>query len=338
MEALVHENHIFNPIHVAYYRFAHLRDTCKAIRTTGIFGIVIFYFAILYQPLRLMDRILSKIVSNLSDAFYIFDPNGNCVWANEQGCKLAGVTNNNYDEVAMKLMRIFGGSGDPSKHLEKIKVGENDEARYYVVEENQVKDERGRLDGSYLRIQDVTEGEHELQSRDQQIGQIKQEAYRDALTGVGNKASYNARVSELNAMIRYGGCSFAVVMVDMNDLKHVNDDFGHKAGDLYIKGCCRLICENFKHSPVFRIGGDEFAVILQGHDYENRIQNTENLRAAFRESYENLKADAWERCSAAVGMAENAFDDNSFELVFKRADKAMYEDKRKFKETYGSYH
>ena len=303
----------------------------------AIFGLVIFYFAILYKPLRLLDRVLSIIVSNLSDAFYIFDPNGECVWANEQGCKLAGVAEGNYDAVVEGLMRIFGDSGDPNKHFEKIKVGEGDEARYYFIEENQVKDEKGQLDGSYLRIQDVTEGEHELRSRDEQIGQIKKEAFRDALTGVGNKAAYNAKISELNAMIEYGNCSFAVVMVDMNNLKHINDDYGHKAGDLYIKGCCHLICENFKHSPVFRIGGDEFVSILQGYDYENRIQIFENLRKDFIENYEKTEADAWERYSAAAGMAEKFPEDNSFESVFRRADEEMYADKKKFKEAYGTY-
>lgn len=61
------------------------------------------------------------------------------------------------------------------------------------------------------------------------------------------------------------------------------------------------------------------------------------LRASYAESFGNDKAEPWERYSAAVGMAENASDDFTFELVFKRADKAMYEDKKQFKKTHGSY-
>ena len=63
----------------------------------GIFGVMIYYFAILYRPLRVLDRILSDIVSDLEDAFYIFDPNGNCLWANEQGCRLAEIKNERYE-------------------------------------------------------------------------------------------------------------------------------------------------------------------------------------------------------------------------------------------------
>ena len=302
----------------------------------GLFGIIIFYFAIRYRPLRLLDRVLSNIVSGLNDSFYIFDPTGNCIWANEQGCRLAGIEDQKYEDITLRLMHIFGDSGDPDEHKEKRRVGDGVDARFYIIEENQVKDSKGRLDGSFLRIQDVTEEEQKLQEREEQIGQISQEAYRDPLTGVGSKIAYSKRVNELNAMISSEMIQFAVVMVDMNDLKIINDSYGHKAGDLYIKGCCHLICEIFKHSPVFRIGGDEFAVILQGQDYENRITGTEALRSAFAESFENDGLEAWERCSAAVGMAENASDDCTFELVFKRADKAMYEDKKRFKSKYGS--
>ncbi len=182
-----------------------------------------------------------------------------------------------------------------------------------------------------------TEEEHELQALDEQIGQISQEAYKDALTGVGSKAAYNNKISELNDQLSKGSIDFAVVMVDMNQLKRINDEFGHKAGDLYIKGCCHLICEAFKHSPVFRIGGDEFVAILRGQDYDARLQNVENLRMAFDDAYEDEDQDPWLRFSASVGMAENASDDNTFELVFRRADEAMYEEKKRFKVLHGTY-
>ena len=152
------------------------------------------------------------------------------------------------------------------------------------------------------------------------------------------KSAYNAKVSELDAMTKHEGNNpFAIVMVDINNLKRINDDYGHEAGDLYIKGCCHIICKIFKHSPVFRIGGDEFVVIIQGYDYESRIQNVETLRKAYADSYANAEAEAWERCTAAVGMAESAPEERSFEPVFKRADREMYEDKKKFKKLNGSY-
>ena len=132
------------------------------------------------------------------------------------------------------------------------------------------------------------------------------------------------------------GEEFAVVMVDLNNLKHVNDHCGHEAGDTYIKGCCHSICEVFKHSPVFRIGGDEFAVILKGTDFEHRTSLTEELKKSFERSFLKEDEDIWYRYSAAVGMAEKMPEDTTFDSVFNRADKAMYEDKTAFKNKYGS--
>ena len=304
----------------------------------GVFGVMIYYFAILYRPLRVLDRVLSDIVSNLEDAFYIFDPNGNCLWANEQGRKLADIKGENFETVTENLKKQFGDPSLSSTEAQfKRTVGEGEEAFYYELEEKKVTDARGRLDGSYLRIQDVTDSERQLMAREKQIGQISQEAYRDSLTGVGSKAAYARKVAELNEKLAAGAVEFAIVMVDMNNLKYINDDFGHKAGDQYIFGCCHMICDAFKHSPVFRIGGDEFVAILQGQDYETRTQIAAELRAKYAEAFAQTDKEPWLRYSAAVGMAENASDDMTYDLVFKRADNAMYEEKKQFKKEYGSY-
>ena len=224
---------------------------------------------------------------------------------------------------------MFGESSNVTQVSAKRQVGEGPDARYYLLEERYVKDAKGSVDGSYLRVQDVTAGE-------QQIGQIRQEAYRDSLTGVGSKAAYTKKVDQLINQIKNGLQDFAVVMVDMNNLKYINDDFGHEAGDLYIKGCCHLICDAYKHSPVFRIGGDEFVVILQGQDYERRAEITEELRSAYEEAFDSDK-DPWLRYSAAVGLAEYSARENTYDLVFKRADHAMYAEKKMFKQEHGSY-
>jgi diguanylate cyclase (GGDEF)-like protein len=126
-------------------------------------------------------------------------------------------------------------------------------------------------------------------------------------------------------------------MVDMNKLKPINDKHGHKAGDQYIRGCCRMVCDAFKHSPVYRIGGDEFIVVLQGQDYEDRQSIAEHLRNEFDKKYSQTELDQWFRYSAAVGIAENASFDTSAAVVFKRAENDMYEDKGRFRKKYGKY-
>ena len=184
-------------------------------------------------------------------------------------------------------------------------------------------------------LKDKQKAEKDLRHKDEQIDQLSIETYKDALTGVGNKAAYLKRVGELNRQQTSENLEYAIVMVDINNLKAINDEHGHRAGDQYIKGCCHMICEVFKHSPVYRIGGDEFTVLLQDSDYVNRKELCEQLRADYERTSAQRDVSPWLRYSAAVGMAEKAADDNSVELVFRRADEAMYRDKVRIKKQYG---
>ena len=152
-------------------------------------------------------------------------------------------------------------------------------------------------------------------------------AYRDALTHVKSKAAYDNDMIEFEKRIADGRARFGLVMVDLNDLKGVNDEHGHDAGDDYIVGACEIVCDVFKHSPVYRIGGDEFVVVLEGHDYENREALLGELRARFDRAASNLEVEAQKRYSAACGMAMYEPGD-TLEQVFKRADESMYRDKQ----------
>ena len=189
----------------------------------------------------------------------------------------------------------------------------------------------------YALQEDKIKAQEDIKNKEKQIGQLSKESYKDALTGVGNKAAYIKKAEETERRAAEEGLEYAIVMVDMNNLKQINDEYGHKAGDQYITGCCRMVCEAYKHSPVFRIGGDEFVAILMGHDYDERKQITDKLRSDFENSFTDESRDKWQRYSAAIGMAERSAEDMTVDFVFKRADKAMYENKTRFKKKYGTY-
>lgn len=157
-------------------------------------------------------------------------------------------------------------------------------------------------------------------------------AYRDPLTGVKSKAAYAEETAKINNSIKLGFDQFGIMMLDINGLKRVNDNYGHEAGNTYIVNCCKLICTIFKHSPVFRIGGDEFIALLIGED----LQNVEKLLSRFDVRMKEIQEEATcpeERVSVAAGYA--VFDeekDQTFEDVFKKADEAMYQKKVSMKE------
>ena len=157
----------------------------------------------------------------------------------------------------------------------------------------------------------------------------KELARRDDLTGVKNKTAYNELEKSVQTNIDNGMdyLPFALVLCDTNNLKKINDTEGHAAGDEYIKKSAKLLCDTFVHSPVFRVGGDEFIVFLRGNDYSNK----ENLIKSFRaQVLENLKSKSGP--ILACGIAEYVpKKDRLVSEIFNRADKEMYKNKRELK-------
>ena len=156
----------------------------------------------------------------------------------------------------------------------------------------------------------------------QKLNLAQRQAVTDHLTGVKNRLSYAQFEEELNEQIEADTVeAFGVVVCDINNLKSVNDSQGHDKGDEYIRNACRLICNVFDHSPVFRIGGDEFAVLLKGHDYEHRHELMKMI------GQENEVGR-----TMAAGMAEyERGEDESVLSVFTRADRQMYQRKKEMK-------
>lgn len=154
-------------------------------------------------------------------------------------------------------------------------------------------------------------------------------ARRDELTGTRNKTAYHEFETEMQLEIDCKTClPFAVVVCDINDLKQINDTQGHKAGDEYIRSSCRMVCKTFSHSPVFRIGGDEFVVVLKGTDYDERDDLLSEIR---NKVLENVNME--EGPVIATGMAEYIpAKDKRLSDVFERADVLMYENKSSLKE------
>ena len=156
------------------------------------------------------------------------------------------------------------------------------------------------------------------------IGSAMDMASRDALTGVKNKHAYVQAEIELDKQIEAEKApEFAVVICDVNGLKQINDSKGHTAGDEFIRSACNLICNNFKHSPVFRIGGDEFVALLKGQDFESR----EHLMEQFSEIMDENKTKGLVTVAAGISVFVSG-KDNRLQDVFERADKAMYINKK----------
>lgn len=166
---------------------------------------------------------------------------------------------------------------------------------------------------------------------EEKLRNTERKANTDALTGVKNITAYTDKVSELAARLDEENLEFGIVMCDINNLKVVNDTYGHDKGDVYIKNCCRIICKVFAHSPVYRIGGDEFVVILQGNDYENLEDLMSELKLKVVTAMNIAEIDDGKASLAAGAARYEQGEDTHVGDVIKRADVAMYNNKKQMK-------
>ena len=182
-----------------------------------------------------------------------------------------------------------------------------------------LQDIRGYIDSLRKTTQELTKTRIEAD-------EMNELAHKDALTGVGSKLAYDQQAQKLTEEMRQRTARYGIVMVDMNDLKKMNDTYGHERGNDAIQKTCSLICDVFAHSPVYRFGGDEFVVVVKGRDYDQIKERVRQFRAAAKAA----DGQPWEKVNAAIGYALYAGED-TVDDVFRRADHLMYEQKKQMK-------
>lgn len=158
-------------------------------------------------------------------------------------------------------------------------------------------------------------------------------AYHDGLTGIGNRTAFEERLDELEKTKSHD-TAIGIVMFDVNDLKYVNDNLGHPLGDSMIRTAAEIISGAFEkvNGECFRIGGDEFAVILKGGDVKERYDAG---MISFDEQTErhNSAPDCEFRISIAHGffIYDSGCGLEHISDAYKMADQQMYETKREMK-------
>ena len=149
-------------------------------------------------------------------------------------------------------------------------------------------------------------------------------AYRDNLTGLPNRLLFADRLEQAVMRSERSRTSMALMLVDIDDFKLVNDSFGHEAGDKLIKAVGDLISKSLRRADtIARLGGDEFAVIIEGIDGpEDAISIADNLTTILEH---NVRLDDQETyTSASIGIAVFPGDGKDARTLLKNADTAMF--------------
>jgi diguanylate cyclase (GGDEF)-like protein len=164
-----------------------------------------------------------------------------------------------------------------------------------------------------------------LTEREQLAAQLRHQAFHDPLTGLGNRALLAERLERALATDRSPGQMIALIVLDLDGFKQVNDVYGHAAGDeLLMAAAERLRRDVGDGALVARLGGDEFAVLIEDAIEGERLAG--RLVTAMTEPY-SLFDDVVAAVSASIGMVVCSGSGHTSDRLLHEADAAMYEAK-----------
>jgi diguanylate cyclase (GGDEF)-like protein len=191
-----------------------------------------------------------------------------------------------------------------------------------------VVSETGAVTKLFGTCQDITERKH-LQE------EIEHMAFHDALTGLANRSLLFNRLEHVLAVQRRSGHGSAVLFMDLDDFKKINDTLGHSAGDQLLveigrrlKACVR------SNDTVSRLGGDEFAVLLEGAGLAEATETAERIQLALRRPV--CMEGGAHTVQTSIGVTVTA-DRSRADDVLRDADAAMYAAKRRGKNAYSTF-
>ncbi len=218
-------------------------------------------------------------------------------------------------DVAELTQEILASSGIDA-HSEEIIHQDPDDAEK-ITEGDEIKTLGNQIHSMHKEVE-------------QYLEYMRVRVNTDALTGVGNTTAYSERVEKLDSDIKNNTAAFSVVMFDINDLKVINDRYGHESGDKAIREAASVIAEVFEKKNTYRIGGDEFIAVTEPLSDEEAVRRSERINALIDE-YNRTKPD--NEAVLSVSQGWTTFipgKDQSFRDVFVRADGQMYKGKDSF--------
>lgn len=226
---------------------------------------------------------------------------------------------------------LLTGQGDKEVDMEAMNAGASD----YLV--------KGNIDSQILERSIRYAIEHR-KAKDQ----ILHMAYYDSLTDLPNRVSFKDMVNKAINIDDYAGTLSAIMFLDLDNFKRINDTFGHTAGDALLKevaerltSCLRkedCVARNVKDEQsdaVARIGGDEFTILLTVDEIQDIAKVAQRILDTLSDPFDIESTDLF--VTASIGIAIHPIDGEDVESLLKNADAAMYHAKSKDKNNYKFY-
>ena len=267
---------------------------------------------------------LEEVLNNVGSAIYVRDKlSGRILFANKT------LRNDFRDEIEQnKLGDIFGSRITQDSEEGTVEIFLEDRSGWYdFFYKNMIW-----VDGREVRmcvIRDVTE-------KKMYQKKIERLAYTDFLTGLYNRLCCEQDLEKHVDTAKKTGTEGAVLYMDLDDFKHINDSLGHQYGDVLLKSIAQGM-RNVKgiRQSCYRMGGDEFVIIVPPEQYEKLEQIVDGIKSVFSRPWFLKDADYY--CTMSMGIVSFPKEGEGVEELIKRADIAMYEAKKSGKNRVAFY-
>lgn len=301
----------------------------------SIAAMIITFGVVRFNLFKIIPIARSLVIMRMKAGMAVFDGKGNLLDLNPALIKLMGIES--IPEAGTKIETVFAGAPELIRIFEsrreqtsELSIERKGICYYYETSLMAIRSSGGKEIAWLFQLYDITE-------RKLAEDIIEQAAYHDVLTGLPNRQYFQLMLSQEITLAKMRDGKLAVAFVDLDNFKHINDNYGHECGDLMLKAVTKRLSGVLREADMIaRLGGDEFAIIIPGVKSDEEIEAIgKRLLSVFEENF-NL-VEYMVPMHASIGFSIYPEDGDSNEILLRKADKAMYQVKKAGKNNYRSY-
>ena len=282
------------------------------------------------DDLRQSEERYRTIIENIGDGYYEVDLKGTITFLNDAALRIISLPQSEVEGLNFKsfatgedtavIFSVFHQvylTGIPFRGLSWRVVRPDGKEQHMEISVSLIRDAAARPNGFRGIMHDITE-------RRKAENAIQHMAYHDPLTGLPNRLLFYDRFSQIMAHARRNQGQFAVIMMDLDKFKDINDRLGHDVGDQLLRSVSERLSSQIRDGDtVARFGGDEFLLLLPGM---KQIEDLDPLGQKVLQAFQQPFAVSGQALSihASIGIAVFPDDGSDMDTLVQKADFAMY--------------
>jgi diguanylate cyclase (GGDEF)-like protein/PAS domain S-box-containing protein len=290
------------------------------------------------EHLRANETRLREITTTMSDGLMVVGKDGRILFANPEASLLLGYEPKELLGADMHDLLHVAADGSTAPRTECPVLNITRSGQTYRGVEETFK----RKDGTVMPVSvsvsavhrdkdvgDIVIAFHDISERKALERELEHRAHTDVLTGLSNRRHfYELAEQEFTRAKRYG-TPLAVLMLDIDHFKQINDKYGHHIGDTVLRKLSEVCLKTLRENDIIgRLGGEEFAILLPEAEGERAMEVAERLRLAAANVRMALEREGHFRFFVSIGVTSMVVTDDDFDSILKRADAALYTAKK----------